>query len=135
MEGATLVTSTVSDCEPTSSVTGSELVLFSSTSNFEIVVVEKLGAETRIVYVPTRRFVNRYSPLSFDVVAVLIPVAMFSAVIVAFGIPAPLLSLTAPTMSPLITCARPRLASVAARAKHIKRLHTSLHAIYVPAGG
>src|SRR5579872_2617124 len=51
------------------------------------------------------RFAKRYTPLPFDVVVVLLPVASSNASTVAPGMPAPLVSRTEPVRSPLIACA------------------------------
>src|SRR6266478_4834519 len=62
IKGVAPDTSMVVDVDPISSVTVTELILFSSTAKFVRVVVEKLLLLTRIVYVPTGRFPNRKSP-------------------------------------------------------------------------
>src|SRR5438876_814035 len=100
---ATPDTSTVVTAPLISRVIDKDFVMLSSIVNPLIVVVARFAADAEILYVPTAKLLNLYSPASLALVSYLAPVCVFTASTVAPGTTAPVLSRTVPVKLPLMS--------------------------------
>src|SRR5579884_3166645 len=103
MAGAASVTVMADETACTCKVRFAEVVWFKSTETLLSCVVPKPGALAETSYMPGGRFEMRYSPAALLEAADFTFVALLVATINTLGTAAPLLSVMAPTRSPLIT--------------------------------
>src|SRR5277367_5414337 len=119
--GALPLLTSITLVAPTDSASFSFTVWLISSMNGGTVSEENPSAATTTLYRPIGRKRMLYTPAALVVAKALTPVSTFSAVILAFGITAPVGSVTSPVIEPVTVCAEARGTLTATASAHPAR--------------